>query len=262
MSESMVVVNPETSLGLQKVGVGLFKSGLFPNAKNEYGAFAIIEYGHEIGIPPMMALKNINIISGQLACNGQLMLALALAKGVKYEVQSETETGCSILFTREGHKPYTATFTQKDAEAAGLANKENWKKYPKDMYYWRTVAKGIRRIAPDAVMGLYTVDEITEGKFTEVQDVPIDVTPEPPPNPPQAPTPTPTESSKEMLMRELDSYCTDAEGQFNVDMCNAILAEIAETKSGPLTWDKLCKLDAVKWEKWIGGILEKYRNRG
>lgn len=86
--------------------------------------------------------------------------------------------------------------------------------------------------------------------------------PEPPPKTVEAPTPTPTESSKEMLMRELDSYCTDAEGKFDPDMCNAILAEIAETKSGPLTWDKLGKLDAVKWEKWISGILEKYRNRG
>lgn len=84
--EAVAVVKPEESLTLQKVGAGLFKSGLFPNAKNEYGAFAIVEYGRELGIGPMMALKNINIISGQVACNAQLMLSLALAKGVTYSV--------------------------------------------------------------------------------------------------------------------------------------------------------------------------------
>jgi len=39
------------------------------------------------------------------------------------------------------------------------------------MYFWRTVAKGVRRIAPDAVMGLYTAEEITEGAVIEVKEV-------------------------------------------------------------------------------------------
>jgi hypothetical protein len=171
MTTEVTVYDPGKSLELQKVGVGLFKSGLFPNAKNEFGAFAIVQYGAELGIGPMMSLKNINIISGQLACNAQLMLSLALQRGVTYEVLEESDAGAKIKFKRGGAE-YTSSFTKKDAEAAGLLGKDNWKKYGRDMYFWRTVAKGIRRVAPDAVMGLYTADEISEGKYIDVAEIP------------------------------------------------------------------------------------------
>ena len=171
MSEALAV-KPEESLTLQKVGSGLFKSGLFPNAKNEFGAFAIVQYGAELGIGPMMSLKNINIISGQVACNAQLMLSLAMRQGVTYVVKKETTDGVAIEFRRGEMPPYLAEFDKKDAENAGLVGKDNWKKYPKDMYFWRAVVKGVRRVAPDAVMGLYTADEVSEGKYIDVSDVP------------------------------------------------------------------------------------------
>lgn len=186
-TSTSLAIRPEDSLALQKVSSGLFESGLFPNAKNKMGAFAIIEYGYELGIPPMMALKNINIISGQLACNAQLMLSLATARGVTYQVLEESDSGAKIAFHR-GQNSYDAEFNKTDAQAAGLLGKDNWKKYPRDMYFWRAVAKGVRRIAPDAVMGLYTADEISEGKFIDVVDVPVepkttDTPPEPDPSP-------------------------------------------------------------------------------
>lgn len=167
MENAMVVHDPNTSLALQKVSDGLFKSGLFPNAKNTFGAYAIVQYGHELGIPPMMALKNINIISGQLACNAQLMLSMAMSRGVTYKVLSETDKGATIEFKR-GDIIYKATFDENDAKAAGLVGKDNWKKYARDMYFWRAAAKGIRRIAPDAVLGLYTKDEISNGEIVDV----------------------------------------------------------------------------------------------
>jgi hypothetical protein len=196
MENAMVVHDPNVSLGLQKVADGLFKSGMFPNAKNAFGAYAIVQYGHELGIPPMMALKNINIISGQLACNAQLMLSMAMSRGVTYRVVKETDKGAEIEFKR-GDITYLSSFTEEDAKAAGLTGKDNWKKYARDMYFWRAAAKGIRRISPDAVLGLYTKDEISNGEIIDVaptvadakvevvDDVP-DVTP-----PPEAPEVTP-----------------------------------------------------------------------
>src|SRR5574343_993514 len=161
MTTEIIKYDPQESLTLQKVSEGLFASGLFPNAKNKFGAFAIVQYGRELGIPPMMSLKNINLISGQLACNAQLMLTLALQKGVTYEVLEEGEKGAKIRFRRNG-TTYEASFTEHDAQAAGLVGKDNWRKYPRDMYFWRAVAKGVRRIAQDATMRLYTTEEITE----------------------------------------------------------------------------------------------------
>lgn len=217
MGEELVKHDPSQSLALQKVAQGLFQSNLFPNAKNAAGAFAIVEYGHELGVPPMMSLKNINIISGQLACNGQLMLTLAMRKGVTYEVLEETTKGCKITFKRPGQKDITVEFNESDAREAGLLGKDNWKKYPKDMYFWRTVAKGVRRIAPDAVFGLYTADEISSGEVIDVSQV-ANQTEEKPeqetlPQTPQEESPKPPTKQKEdfsaILRRECDRLGPD-----------------------------------------------------
>jgi hypothetical protein len=112
------------------------------------------------------------------------MLTLAMQKGVTYEVKLEGDKGAKILFKR-GTSSYESSFMEEDAKAAGLTGKDNWKKYPRDMYFWRCVAKGVRRIAPDAVMGLYTAEEITEGSVVKISEV--DATPKPDvPPPPQA----------------------------------------------------------------------------
>jgi hypothetical protein len=274
MASEAIVVKPEESLTLQKVGIGLFKSGLFPNAKNEYGAFAIVEYGAELGVGPMMALKNINIISGQVACNAQLMLSLALRNGVTYTVKQETDTGAIIEFKR-GEMSYTSEFSKKDAESAGLLGKDNWKKYPKDMYFWRCVAKGVRRVAPDAVMGLYTPDEITEGKIMDVTEVQADVADVQPeaeqPKEQETPrnfgNPTPPERGEiinNKLHQELSDYCRMSDGEVDMDMYRTVCVEISTfegTRNGKKTVssfdDPLSERVSAKWAQAALGKLRK-----
>jgi hypothetical protein len=171
----------------------------------------------------MMSLKNINIISGQVACNAQLMLSLALRNGVTYEVKEESDTGAKIEF-RRGDMSYVSEFSKKDAEAAGLTGKDNWKKYPKDMYFWRCVAKGIRRVAPDAVMGLYTPDEITEGKYIDVIDVP--------PEPDKMQTP----------LSELAKTVAEPTGDKVVDMQKEIGSWLCEMYGGIVQAEKQLEL--------------------
>ena len=167
--ELMIASDPQVSLQRKDVATGLFKSGLFPNAKNEYGAYAIVQYGAELGLAPMVSLQNINVISGKLACNGQVMLSLAISRGVVFQVLEESEEKCSIKFTR-GPISYISHFTMKDAKDAGLIGKDNWNKWRKTMLFWRCIAQGVRRVAPEAVMGLYTADELSDGDVIDVVD--------------------------------------------------------------------------------------------
>ena len=162
--------NVQDAVALQRVGDALFKSGLYPNAKNSFGAYAVVQYGHELGIGPMMALQSINIIQGKPAASGQLMLSLAVSRGVSFQVEEETEDRCIINFQR-GSITYRASFTIEDAKRAGLAGKDNWKKWPTEMLFWRAVAKGVRRIAPESVMGLYTPDELSGGDVIDAAHV-------------------------------------------------------------------------------------------
>lgn len=171
--QQMAIVSPDESLKLALVAKQLFASGLYPHLGNHAGVFAVVEYGRELGVGAMVALQNISIIKGRPACNGQLLLALAAKVGVKWDVVEEGAERCSIHFKREGQE-YLSTFSMEDAKRAGLAGGVNYTKYPSDMLYWRAVAKGTRRICPDATMGLYTVDEMTDGRDREVAEVSVE----------------------------------------------------------------------------------------
>jgi hypothetical protein len=50
----------------------------------------------------------------------------------------------------------------KDAAAAGLTNKDNWKKYPRNMLFARAISNGQKWYAPDVYNGVtvYTPDEM------------------------------------------------------------------------------------------------------
>ncbi|GEB79745.1 hypothetical protein DDE01_11600 [Desulfovibrio desulfuricans] len=176
MSQNMpVAFDPAAANALVKVSEHLFGSGMYPNIRNPAGAFAVVQYGYELGVGPMMALQNINVIQGKPTCSGQLMLALFQQRGGSITVEEESDERVTIVFSK-GANTYRCTFTKADANRAGLGSKDNWKKWPAQMLYWRCVAKGVRAIDPGAVMGLYTADEISNGDAVDAADEPRQTT--------------------------------------------------------------------------------------
>ncbi len=150
-------------LSLIKVADTLFKSGLFPNAKNNYGAYAICQYGSELEIPPMTALQTMSIISGKICMAAQMMLTLALKRGVEYKITVDSDKEVIVIFSRKGFEPYTSSFSIEEAKRAGIFKAQGgWEKWPRDMCFWRAVTRGLRRIAPDVILGLYAIEEIKD----------------------------------------------------------------------------------------------------
>jgi len=189
---------------LYSLAVSFAKSGMFPHAKNPFGIMTIIEYGRELGIPPVSALQTMSLVNGRLAIESKALFAIALKHGITIEVIEKTKERCVLRFTRPGHKPYTETFTIEDARRIGLTEKDNWKKYPEEMLYWRCGAKGLRAYCSDLLLALYTKEELediamapspthssrTAPQATPVVDVDlIDVVPTAEPEPPTPPTP-------------------------------------------------------------------------
>ncbi len=59
-------------------------------------------------------------------------------------------------------RPATVTFSEADAKAAGLLDKDGpWKTYRKDMYYWKAIARMKRYYATDVLAGV-AVAELDE----------------------------------------------------------------------------------------------------
>jgi len=141
----------------------LLDSGMFPAVKSVAGAITVIQAGLELGIPPVAALNTMVIINGRLAMEAKLLLAVAQRRvHLKWRVTKEGPEGCWITFTRPGWPDTESSFTRKEAEAAGLLGKTNWKLWEKDMYFARASGRGVRRIAPDAVLGLYAKEEMED----------------------------------------------------------------------------------------------------
>ena len=142
---------------------GLLKSGFLPQAiRTKEQAAAIILTGQELDLPPMLSLREVNVIQGKPTLSAQLMLTLAYTRipGFKANVIESTDTRCLVEFIRPGQKPYQHEFTMQDAEALKLLEKDNWKKQRKTMIRWRCISSGLRITAPDAIAGFYTAEEI------------------------------------------------------------------------------------------------------
>ncbi len=162
MEEGKEIVKKEEHPVLITVANALFKSGLFPNVKNAYGAFAITQYGSELGIGPMTALQTMAIVSGKICMGAQMMLSLAIKAGVSFKIIKDDNNECQIHFKR-GELEYTSSFSIAEAKQAGIyRDQSGWTKYPRDMLYWRAVTRGLRRVCPDVITGLYAIEEIQD----------------------------------------------------------------------------------------------------
>ncbi len=146
----------------------LIKSGFLPPSINTpEKALAIMQKGKELGIGPMEAISSINVIQGKPSVSPQLMLALARRTGELIDMKMETnEKEAVVTVTRKNQSPYTTRFGVKEATDLGLMSKDNYKKQAGTMFGWRALAANLRITFPDAISGLYLVEEMTGGEET------------------------------------------------------------------------------------------------
>lgn len=124
--------------------------------------------GHELGIPPMMALSHIHVVQGRPTLSAELMRALVLNAGHRIWPAKDNNNTKSTWYgqrwnehTQQYDETIESTFTMEDAKRAGLVGKDNWKKYPGMMLDARATAILCRQVFPDVMMGAgYTPDEI------------------------------------------------------------------------------------------------------
>jgi hypothetical protein len=122
---------------------------------------AAIEYGRAVGIEPMIALQNTQVIDGKVGASALLIGALLRKAG--YEIEDDTNEERSIVtLSRYGKVSGRGEFSMVDAQRAQLLKPNSgWAKYPRDMMYARALTQAARRGAQDAVLGMaYTAEEL------------------------------------------------------------------------------------------------------
>jgi hypothetical protein len=150
----------------------LIDSKVLPsNIKTIQQAFAVAQFGKDLGMKPMQAFHQVYSIQGRLALSSKGLGALLWANGIQYKTiqdfekitkeDGKTDFVTTIEFYR-GQVVDRASFAWSDAVRAGWTTKDNWVKMPKHMMYARALSLGAQRIAPDKILGLYTVEEMVD----------------------------------------------------------------------------------------------------
>ena len=134
---------------------------------------AAVLTGDELGIGPMQALSKIHVVDGRPALAAELMRALALQHGHEFWVEDSSNTKVTVAGRRANSDapPTKVTWTLDDAKTAGIAGKQNWRKYPRAMLLARATGELCRLIFPDVLAGIsYTSEELTDGDVLDAED--------------------------------------------------------------------------------------------
>jgi len=123
-------------------------------------AVVVIQAGAELGLPPMAALRGVQLIKGKVTLAADVQLALMIRAGVRYRWVEATAERAELRLQRHGQDPHSSVFTIADAKRAGL-NGDNWRKYPAAMLRARAISAAGRAYMPDVLAGVYTPEELT-----------------------------------------------------------------------------------------------------
>ena len=121
--------------------------------------------GNELGLPPMAALKSMDVIHGVVGLRAHAMRGLVQSHGHEVEVIESSDTVCRIRGRRKGTDEWqTSTWTIGRAQVAGyVAKNAMYRTNPADMLAARAAGEVCRWIASDVLHGVpYNTDELRD----------------------------------------------------------------------------------------------------
>lgn len=195
MIKTEVSMQPKTLDEAMNLSQRISKSEIVPKIyRNKPDDILVaIMLGAECGLSAIQSLQNIAVINGKPSIYGDAMLAL-VQNHAAFESITETFDDGTMTATctvkRKGSEPHVTTFSQSDAERAGLwqteemverkkyqsqdtyktKNDSPWWKYPKRMLQMRARGFALRDQFSDALLGLISREE-AEDYISTITDI-------------------------------------------------------------------------------------------
>jgi hypothetical protein len=171
---SLVEYEPRAWIALQNPAVELANAiagtDFVPDAmkRNPAAITAAILYGDEIGLGPMQSLAKISVIKGRPTVAAETQRGMILADGHDLWIEESTITRCTIAGRRKGSEQTSRiTWTLDDAKRAGIAGKDSWRHYPRQMLLARASAELARAIFADVIGGMRATEELEGDEVIE-----------------------------------------------------------------------------------------------
>lgn len=154
--------------GLAKTFLG---SGLFKDTQSEAAAIVKMMAGKELNMGPFEAMRNLNVIQGQVTLTSGCIAARIKGSGkYDYSIERMEDDGCILQFSQNGKFVGASKFDKADATAAGLLSREIWKKYPRNMMFARALTNGARWYCAEVFGGpIYTSEEISKNEPVDAE---------------------------------------------------------------------------------------------
>jgi hypothetical protein len=144
---------------MQQMAVTVAKSKLF-GVENADQALALMALCQAEGIHPMTAVRDYHIIKGRPSLKSETMLARFIQAGGRVEWIQLSDKKAEATFSHPKGGTITLDWTIERGQTAGLANGDNWRKYPRAMLRSRLISEGVRTVYPSIVQGIYTPEEL------------------------------------------------------------------------------------------------------
>jgi len=167
---------PRREATVMELAVVIAGSRDFPDCRTPEKAAVRILAGREMGVGPIASVIGIRVQAGRVSMDATLMAGCIKRSGrYDYKVTAHTNDVCAIVFFDNGDPAGESAFSMADAKQAGLAKKDTWLGYPRNMLFARALSNGARWYCP-AIFGgaVYTHEEVgitvdEEGRAAESQ---------------------------------------------------------------------------------------------
>ena len=173
----MNAVVPFNFSDMAQLAEAIARSGLF-GMKTREQALALMAIAHAEGRHPALAARDYDIIQNRPAKKSEAMLRDFLEAGGKVQWNKLDDSVADATFSHPQGGSVRISWDMERARTAGMAGKENWKKYPRQMLRSRTVSEGVRTVYPLATSGMYEPGEAADMPPPHTGPT-IEATPEP-----------------------------------------------------------------------------------
>ena len=141
--------------------------------KNPQEAMAIMLLCQAENLHPAVAMRDYHVIQGRPALKADAMLARFQQAGGSVQWKDYTDEKVTGVFSHPSGGSLEVSWSLAQAKSIGIANKDNWRNYPRAMLRARCVSEGIRSVYPGCVVGVYTPEEIQDFKPSKPIDMGI-----------------------------------------------------------------------------------------
>lgn len=173
----------QTFEGIQKLAELMAKMGTMPThlAGKPADCFRIVVQAAKWRMDPFAVAECTSLVHGRMCYEGKLVAAVLQSMGaidgrLDYVISGKgQESSIVVTGTPRGAKPCSLTGTVKDwrtvTKKDGNTIPNAWDKDPASMLVYRGTRQWARLYAPEAILGVYTPDELEETTLREVEHI-------------------------------------------------------------------------------------------